>query len=108
MKEGVGSTFPTSVELEWKRNDEMQGLCVDLEPISPCPCLSHALRLFQVKFQVTSGFPRMALSRLSMRYIGGLSMEDLKPRAINSLLSRNTSSSKTGDVTLSFLYSHSA
>lgn len=57
MEEGVGSIFPTSVELEFKTIDETHGLCVDLEPISPSPCSSHALRLFQVKFQVTSGFP---------------------------------------------------
>lgn len=50
----------------------------------------------------------MALSRLPVRYIGGLSTEDLKPRAADSLLSRNTSSSRAGDVTVSVLHSHSA
>lgn len=71
MNDGAVSTFPASVELQLKRNDETHHVCVNLEPIAPSPHSSHAHRLFQVKFQVTSSFPSMELSGLTVRYTGG-------------------------------------
>lgn len=71
MNEGVVSTFPASVVSGLKGNDETHLLCVNLEPIPPSLCSPHDLGLFQMKFQVTSTFPWMELSRLSIRHMGG-------------------------------------
>lgn len=57
MNKGVVPTFPASVELELKENDETRHLCANLEPVPPSPCSPSTLRLFQMKFQVTSSFP---------------------------------------------------
>lgn len=70
MNEGVVSTFSAAVELELKGNDETHRFAVNLEPTPLSPCSRHAPRLFQMKFRVTSSFPCMKLSRLSMRHIG--------------------------------------
>lgn len=70
MNEGVVSTFSAAVELELKGNDETHRFAVNLEPTPLSPCSRHAPGLFQMTFQVTSSFPCMKLSRLSMRHIG--------------------------------------
>lgn len=40
MNEGVVSTFPASVELDLKGNDETHHFAVNLEPIPPSPLLT--------------------------------------------------------------------